>query len=142
MYRVLIAEDEVFVRLGLKMSVEWEKMDMRVIADAANGQQAWDIYEKEHPDIILTDIRMPVMDGMELIRRIRERDRETRIVILSCLEEFQLVREAISMGVSDYILKLTMTPEDGAGVHTRKPEGAGRGISGREKTRSFGLFLL
>ena len=66
MYRVLIAEDEVFVRLGLKMSVEWEKMDMRVIADAANGQQAWDIYEKEHPDIILTDIRMPVMDGMEL----------------------------------------------------------------------------
>ena len=51
MYRVLIAEDEVFVRLGLKMSVEWEKMDMRVIADAANGQQAWDIYEKEHPDI-------------------------------------------------------------------------------------------
>ena len=112
MYRVLIAEDEVFVRLGLKMSVEWEKMDMRVIADAANGQQAWDIYEKEHPDIILTDIRMPVMDGMELIRRIRERDRETRIVILSCLEEFQLVREAISMGVSDYILKLTMTPED------------------------------
>ena len=45
--------------------------------------RAWDIYEKEHPDIILTDIRMPVMDGMELIRRIRERDRETRIVILS-----------------------------------------------------------
>ncbi len=112
MYRVLIAEDEVFVRLGIKMSVEWEKMDMQVIADAANGQQAWDIYEKERPDIILTDIKMPVMDGMTLIRRIRERDKETRIVILSCLEEFQLVREAISMGVSDYILKLTMTPED------------------------------
>lgn len=112
MYRVLIAEDEVFVRLGIKMSVEWEKMGMQVIADAANGQQAWDIYEKEHPDIILTDIKMPVMDGMALIRRIRERDKETRIVILSCLEEFQLVREAISMGVSDYILKLTMTPED------------------------------
>ena len=50
MYRVLIAEDEVFVRLGLKMSVEWEKMDMRVIADAANGQQAWDIYGRNGTD--------------------------------------------------------------------------------------------
>ena len=80
MYRVLIAEDEVFVRLGIKMSVEWEKMGMQVIADAANGQQAWDIYEKEHPDIILTDIKMPVMDGMALIRRIRERDKKTNFL--------------------------------------------------------------
>ena len=69
MYRVLIAEDEVFVRLGIKMSVEWEKMDMQVIADAANGQQAWDIYEKERPDIILTDIKMPVMDGIDVYKR-------------------------------------------------------------------------
>lgn len=112
MYKVLIVEDEVFVRLGIRMSVEWEKLDMQVIADVSNGQQALEIYEREHPDIVLTDIRMPIMDGMELIRRIRENDLETRIVILSCLEEFQLVREAISIGVSDYILKLTMTQED------------------------------
>lgn len=112
MYKVLIVEDEMFVRLGIQMSVEWEKLDMQVIADVANGQQAWEVYEKECPDIVLTDIRMPIMDGMELIRRIREKNAETRIVILSCLEEFQMVREAISMGVSDYILKLTMTQED------------------------------
>lgn len=112
MYRVIIAEDELFVRLGIKMSVDWEKLGMEVVADVSNGKQAWEVYEREHPDIILTDIKMPIMDGMELIRRVREESKETRIIILSCLEEFGLVREAISMDVSDYILKLTMTQED------------------------------
>ena len=111
-YKVLIVEDEIFVRLGIKMSVEWEKLGMEVIGDAENGKQALEIYEKERPDIILTDLKMPVMDGMGLIRRIREKDHTTRIVILSCLEEFHLVQQAISMDVSDYILKLTMTQED------------------------------
>ena len=112
MYKVLIVEDEIFVRLGIKMSVEWEKLGMEVAGDAENGKQALEIYEKEHPDIILTDLKMPVLDGMGLIRRIREKDHTTRIVILSCLEEFHLVQQAISMDVSDYILKLTMTQED------------------------------
>ena len=112
MYKVLIVEDELFVRLGIKMSVDWEKMDLEVIADVSNGAQAWEVYEKEKPDIILTDIKMPIMDGMELIRRVREKSSETRIIILSCLEEFSLVRESISMNVTDYILKLTMTQED------------------------------
>lgn len=112
MYKVLIVEDEIFVRLGIKMSVEWKKLDMEVIGDVANGKQALEIYEKEHPDIVMTDLKMPVMDGMELIRRIREKDHTTRILILSCLEEFHLVQQAISMNVSDYILKLTMTQED------------------------------
>lgn len=112
MYKVLIVEDEIFVRLGIKMSVEWKKLDMEVIGDVANGKQALEIYEKEHPDIVMTDLKMPVMDGMELIRRIREKDSTTRILILSCLEEFHLVKQAISMDVSDYILKLTMTQED------------------------------
>ena len=65
MYRVLIVEDELFVRLGIKMSVEWEKLDMEVIADVSNGEQAWEVYVREEPDIILTDLKMPIMDGME-----------------------------------------------------------------------------
>ena len=112
MYKVLIVEDEIFVRLGIKMSVEWKKLDMEVIGDAADGKQALEIYEKEHPDIVMTDLKMPIMDGMELIRRIREKDQRTQILILSSLEEFHLVKQAISMDVSDYILKLTMTQED------------------------------
>ncbi len=112
MYKVIIAEDELFVRLGIKMSVEWEKIGMTVVADVENGQQALQAWEIWKPDIIITDIKMPLMDGVSLIREIRKQDERTRFIILSCLEEFEIVREAISMGVTDYVLKLTMTQAD------------------------------
>ncbi|MBP1991468.1 response regulator transcription factor [Paenibacillus eucommiae] len=112
MFRVLIAEDEFLVRIGVKNSIPWEQYDMSVIADVSNGKEAWDIYVRDRPDLIITDIRMPIMDGMELIERIREKDHATKIVILSCLSEFELARKALSLGVNDYILKLTMTPEE------------------------------
>lgn len=112
MYKVVIAEDEMFVRLGIKMSVDWGKLGMEVAADVENGQQALEAYEKWKPDILITDIKMPVMDGITLIKKVREKEERTRIIILSCLEEFQIVREAISLGVSDYVLKLTMTQDD------------------------------
>lgn len=109
MYKVMIVEDEMLVRVGLRSSVDWSKYGMEVAADLPDGQAAWDYYLKEKPDIVITDIRMPRMDGMELIGKIREADKETRIVVLSCLEEFDLARRAMSLGVSHYILKLTMT---------------------------------
>lgn len=112
MYKVIIAEDEMFVRLGIKMSVNWEKLGMEVIADVENGQQAFRAWEESGADVIITDIKMPVMDGIELIRKVRKKDSRTRFVILSCLEEFDIVREAISLGVSDYVTKLTMSQED------------------------------
>lgn len=112
LYKAIIVEDEMFVRMGIRMSVEWEKLGVEIAGDAENGQAAWELYEKEHPDIVLTDIKMPVMTGIELIAKIRERDKRTRIVILSCLEEFSMIKEAMSLGVTDYILKLTMTQED------------------------------
>ena len=110
--KVLIVEDEVLVREGLKSVIGWDKLGMEVVGDAANGRQALEIYERERPDIVLTDIRMPVMDGLELIARIREEDKKTGIVILTCYEEFGYLQEALRMGVSDYILKLKMKPAE------------------------------
>lgn len=112
MYKVVIAEDEMFVRLGIKMSVDWESIGMEVVADVENGQQALEVCEALKPDIIITDIKMPVMDGLTLIKNVRQKNERIRFIILSCLEEFHIVREAISLGVSDYVLKLTMTQED------------------------------
>lgn len=112
MYKAIIVEDEMFVRMGITMSVNWEEIGVKIIGDVENGQAAWELYEKEHPDIVMTDIKMPVMTGIELIRKIREKDKRTRFIILSCLEEFGMVKEALSLGVTDYILKLTMTQED------------------------------
>lgn len=112
MYKVLIAEDEMLVRLGLKNSINWEKYDMTVAGDVSNGKAALDFYYENRPDVIITDIKMPVMDGMELISRIRETDDKAKFVILTCMGEFDLVKKAMSLGVSDYILKLTMTEEE------------------------------
>ncbi len=111
MLNVIIVEDEMLVRLGFKNTVPWEKYGMTVCADLANGLEAWKYYnDNSKPDIIITDLMMPEMDGLELIRKIRQIDSRTRIVILSCMEDFHLVRQAMNMGVSNYILKLTMTP--------------------------------
>lgn len=112
MYRVMIVEDEMLVRIGLKNSVDWNKFGMQLAADFPDGQAAWDYYERERPEVVITDIRMPKMDGMELIANIRARDKDTQVVVLTCLEEFELARKAMSLGVSSYILKLTMTEEE------------------------------
>jgi two-component system response regulator YesN len=112
MYRVMIVEDEILVRLGLRNAIRWDRFHMEVVADVANGLEAMNVYEQLKPNIIITDLKMPVMDGMELIARIRGHDHETKIIILSCIEDFDMVRQAIHYGVREYILKLTMTPAD------------------------------
>ncbi|MBS5521814.1 MAG: response regulator [Clostridiales bacterium] len=119
MYKVIIAEDEMFVRLGIKMSVDWEALGMEVVADCANGRLALEAFEQYHPEIVITDIKMPIMDGMELIQKIREKNKKTRIIILTVMEEFSIAKKAITYGVSDYILKLTMTPEEMENVLSR-----------------------
>lgn len=113
MYKVIIVEDEMLVRVGLRNSVDWSKFGMEVVADLHDGQAAWDYCQNQgYPDLMITDIRMPRMDGMELISNIRRQDKTIKIVVLTCLEEFGLVRQAMSLGVSHYILKLTMTEEE------------------------------
>lgn len=112
MYRVVIAEDEPLARQALIAAIPWADHGMTVIAEAANGQEAWDAYRSCKPDLIITDIRMPVMNGLELIERIRKHDRSTKIVVLSCLDEFDRVRKAFTLGISDYISKLTMTTDE------------------------------
>lgn len=120
MYSVMIVEDEMLVRLGFKNAVAWDAYGMTVCADAANGREALEHFNGGiRPDVVITDLRMPIMDGLELIKRIRAFDDRTRIVILSCLEDFELMRQAMQLGISGYILKLTMTDEEVHQVLTR-----------------------
>lgn len=109
MYNVLIVEDEILVSIGLKNMINWSEMGMQVIAEAQDGKTAFEIYKEQKPDLILTDIKMPVMDGLELIAKIRETDKKTKIIILTCYQEFDLIHKALKLGVSDYILKLKMS---------------------------------
>ena len=111
MYKVLIAEDEMFVRIGLKNSIQWADFDMEVISDVSDGQAAWEAYNTFRPDVLISDLKMPVLDGMALIKKIRNHNKDIVIIILSCLEEFNLVRNAIHLGVMDYLPQLTLTTQ-------------------------------
>ena len=76
MLKVLIVDDEMLVRVGIKSTIEWEKHGCTVVAEAANGEEALQKIETYCPDILLTDIRMPKMDGLELLREIERRELE------------------------------------------------------------------
>ena len=114
MYEVFIVEDEHLIRDNLRHQIISlaEKYPIIYSNEAADGELALASILDIRPDIILTDIKMPFMDGIELIRKIRDTGSHTEIIILSCLDDFSLAREAIRLGVSGYILKLTMTTEE------------------------------
>ena len=112
MIRVLIADDEILVRIGLKTIIPWAENGFELIGEAANGQEALNILRQQPCDIVLTDIRMPGMDGLKLIEEIHRLSPQTKCVILSNHDEFEYVQKALRLGASDYILKLTMEPSE------------------------------
>lgn len=112
MLKVLIVDDEMLVRVGIKSTIDWEKHGCTVVAEAANGEEALRKIEAFCPDILLTDIRMPKMDGLELLKEIERRELEIETVIMSSYNEFELVREALKLGASDYLLKLSFTEDE------------------------------
>lgn len=110
--KVMLAEDELLVRLGIKSLIEWEEHGFTFIGDAADGVKALELMDREAPDILLTDILMPRMDGLELIEKVKERYPDTLIIVLSSHNEFDYVRRAMKLGVEDYILKTSMKPAE------------------------------
>lgn len=107
MHHVMIVEDEVIVRMWLKKMVNWESLGLKVVVEASNGNEAFQLYKQFRPQVILTDLRMPIMGGIELIREIRKTDKATRFIILTCLNDFEIAKEAINLNVSGYVLKLS-----------------------------------
>lgn len=111
MHKVMIVDDERPARELLKMLADWGMAGFEIVAEATNGKDALQKYREFHPDLIITDIQMPVMDGIELMRAVRENDPEQRFVILSCHESFEYAREALKMGAMDYLIKDALTKE-------------------------------
>jgi two-component system response regulator YesN len=103
--RVLIVDDELLIRKGMIHYLDWEQEGFLIVGEAANGQEALALIESVHPHIIITDIVMPIMDGEELTRVVKERYPQIEIMILSSFGEFDYVRSTFQNGVVDYILK-------------------------------------
>ena len=104
-YKVFLVEDEIVTREGIRDSVDWAGASLRFCGEASDGELALPLIEKEAPDILITDIRMPFMDGLELCRIVRARWPQTKILILSGHDEFRYAQEAIQLGVTEYLLK-------------------------------------
>ncbi|MBY0009573.1 response regulator [Paenibacillus typhae] len=109
MWKVLLVEDEVFVRESVREIIAWEELGFTVSGEAGNGAEALDLIRREVPDLVISDIIMPEMDGVELLRRAREEGFTSRFVMLTCMNEFEYVRLAMEYGASNYILKLSMS---------------------------------
>lgn len=105
MYKVLLIDDEVLDLEGLQRFINWEGLGMEVCAAATSGFEALEVLETAAVDIIVTDIRMPIMSGMELARRALELNPKLKIIFVSGYEDFQYAKQAISMSASGYVLK-------------------------------------
>lgn len=109
--RILIVDDEVFARDAVLESVEWWKYGLEAIG-ASSGEEALKIMLDSPVQILMTDIKMPGMDGLRLIEEVRRRNMDPGMIVLSSFNEFELVRSAMRLGAEDYLFKPTMMPED------------------------------
>ena len=114
--KVLIADDESIVRKGLRSTVPWHKYGMEVVADAPNGCKAWEAFLVHQPQIVITDIVMPEMDGIELSRKVKGAAPNTKIILLSCHRDFEYAQQGMKLGASGYLLKTAFEDEELEGM--------------------------
>jgi two-component system response regulator YesN len=112
MIKVIVIDDEYIVRKGLIATINWQKYNMEVVGDAANGQKGWELFLEKDPEVVITDIVMPEMNGIELSRKIKQAAHDTKILLLSCHRDFEYAQEGIRLGASGYILKTAFNDEE------------------------------
>lgn len=112
MYKVMLVDDDYPVLEFISYAIPWEELGLQVIGLYENGASALEAAAQDMPDILITDIGMPKMDGLELIRELKERKPELRAAILSCHSEFHYAQQAVKLQVQDYLLKDTLDPSD------------------------------
>lgn len=105
MYKLLIVDDEVWIRERLRYTIDWESIGIQVIGEACDGEEALELCTTLEPDIIITDIRMPCIDGLEFIKRLREGKSNAKVIIISGYSDFEYAQRAIKLGAFDYVLK-------------------------------------
>ncbi|WP_088102738.1 response regulator [Halalkalibacter urbisdiaboli] len=105
MNKVVIVDDEMFVRKGIINLIDWNKLGYEVVGEADNGEDAIKIINDLKPDVVITDIRMPVVDGLELIKKVKKMNEHINFIIISGYNDFSYAQQAVRYGVFDFILK-------------------------------------
>lgn len=109
--KVLIVDDEQLVRKGLRLTTDWAKHQMIVVDDAPNGSIGWDKFLEHQPHVVITDIVMPEMSGIELAQKVKAEAPYTKILFLSCHKDFDYAKQGIQIGITDYIVKTSLDEE-------------------------------
>ena len=105
MNRVLVVEDEEMIRKGIVLTVDWKALDCEVAGEAANGEEGLAAAERLKPDIIITDLKMPKMDGIAMLTELRKRGCTSKVIILTAYNSFSYARSALRLGAVDFLLK-------------------------------------
>ena len=105
MLKVLVVEDEEMIRKGIVLAVDWAALDCVVVGEAANGAEALEAVDRLNPSLIITDLKMPQMDGLEMLRRLRERGNNVYVIILTAYDSFTYAQSALRLGAVDFLLK-------------------------------------
>lgn len=142
MMKVLIVDDEPIIRKVLKSMVRWDEHGFEWGGEAVDGEDAWEALQRGGIDIVVTDILMPRLDGLELVKRLKQADADVAVVVLSCLDDFTYVKEAMKHGAHDYILKPTMEPEQLVHILREAREVLLKERSDKERSRQIQRQLL
>ena len=105
MLRVLVVEDEEMIRKGIVLTVDWTALDCVVVGEAANGVQGLEAARRLNPNLIITDLKMPQMDGIEMLRALRAEGCKAYVIILTAYDNFSYAQSALRLGAVDYLLK-------------------------------------
>lgn len=105
MYKILIIDDEYLVRCGLRQTIDWASFNAEIIGEATNGQQGFEMAQFLEPDLIISDVRMPIMNGVELAAKLKEHNFAGKIIILSGYSDFEYAKSTFESGVAAYVLK-------------------------------------
>ena len=109
--RIVIVEDEIRIREGLNKLLNRIDGDYQVVGEAENGQAGLELIRKLKPDLVITDVQMPLMDGLKMLHELQDQQRLPRVIILSAYSEFSYAQQAIKLGVSEYLIKPIMISE-------------------------------
>ncbi|MBR6527130.1 MAG: response regulator [Lachnospiraceae bacterium] len=105
MLKILVVDDESVVRRGIMLGVDWASMGCVVVGEASNGKEGLDAVERYNPNVIITDVRMPHMDGIEMMAELRRRGCRAHVIVLTAYSDFAYARSALKHGAVDYLLK-------------------------------------
>lgn len=105
MYKLLVADDERLVRRGIVSETDWTALGFEQVLEASDGQEAFSLVKTQRPDLVISDIRMPKMSGIEMLRAMRQEHMETPVIFLTAYSDFEYAREALKLYAFDYLLK-------------------------------------